>query len=78
MFDGFMCGVVGDELKMPHVMVATLYMLLQLVVSLVAVYLIPDTITVHWIYLGAMCMVLGLGYIAFVKKYYHLRILEIP
>ena len=65
--------LMANELKMPHVVVATLYMVLQLVVSLVAVYLIPDTIAAHWIYLGAMCVVFGLGYIAFVKKYYHLH-----
>ena len=65
--------LMANELKMPHVVVSTIYMVLQLMVSLVAVYLIPDTVVAHWIYLAAVCVVFGLGYIVFKMKYYHLH-----
>ena len=50
-----------------------LYMGLQLVISLVMVYLIPDTVLAHWIYLVAVIVVLVLAYVVFMKKYYHLH-----
>lgn len=65
--------LMANELKMPHVVVSTIYMLLQLVVSLVAIYLIPDSIAAHWMYFAAVAIVMGLGYICFMKKYYHLH-----
>lgn len=65
--------LMANELKMPHVVVSTIYMLLQLAVSLVAIYLIPDTIATHWLYFAAVASILGLGYILFMKKYYHLH-----
>lgn len=65
--------LMANELKMPHVVVSTIYMVLQLLVSLVAIYLIPDTIAAHWIYLAVVCVVFGLGYILFKMKYYHLH-----
>lgn len=65
--------LMANELKMPHVVVSTIYTVLQLIVSLVAIYLIPDTIVAHWIYFGAMSLVFGLGYIVFKMKYYHLH-----
>jgi len=65
--------LMANELKMPHVVVSTIYMVIQLVISLIAVYLIPDTTAAHWIYFGVMSLVLGLGYIAFKMKYYHLH-----
>lgn len=65
--------LMANELKMPHVVVSTIYMVLQLIVSLIAIYLIPDTIAAHWIYLAIVCVVFGLGYIAFKMKYYHLH-----
>ena len=65
--------LMANELKMPHVVVSLIYMGLQLVVSLVAIYLIPDTLVAHWIYFIAMAVVFALGYIAFKMKYYHLH-----
>lgn len=65
--------LMANELKMPHVVVSAIYMVLQLIVSLVAVYLIPDTVVAHWIYLAAVCVVFGLGYILFKMKYYYLH-----
>lgn len=37
------------------------------------VYLVPDTVLAHWIYLVAVALVLVCGYVVFMKKYYHLH-----
>ena len=65
--------LMANELKMKHVVVSSLYMAMQLLVSLIAIYLIPDTIAAHWIYFIGAALVFGFGYIAFMKKYYHLH-----
>jgi hypothetical protein len=43
------------------------------VISLVMVYLIPNTVLAHWIYLVGVIVVLCLGYVVFMKKFYHLH-----
>ena len=65
--------LMANELKIPHVVVSTIYMALQLLVSLIMIFIIPDTPTAHWIYFGVAALVFGLGYIAFKMKYYHLH-----
>lgn len=65
--------LMANELKMSHVTVSLIYMVLQLVISLALIYVVPDTILAHWIYFGGVAMVLGLGYILFMMKYYHLH-----
>ena len=65
--------LMANELKMPHVVVATIYMVMQLAVSLVAIYVVPDTVVAHWIYLVGAAVVMGIAYIAFKMKYYHLH-----
>ena len=65
--------LMANELGMSHVVVSLLYMGLQLVVSLVMVYVIPDTVLAHWIYLIAVILLLVLAYVLFMKKYYHLH-----
>lgn len=65
--------LMANELKMPHVVVSTIYMVLQLIVSLVAIYLIPDTIAAHWVYFIGVAIVFAAGYVAFKMKYYHLH-----
>ena len=65
--------LMANELKIPHVVVSTIYMVLQLVVSLVAIYLVPDTVVAHWIYLVVMAFVLAVAYVLFKMKYYHLH-----
>ena len=62
-----------NELKIGHVKVSLLYMVLQLVVSLGFVYLIPNTVVAHWIYFVSVLLVLGVAYILFKMKYYHLH-----
>ena len=65
--------LMANELKIGHVKVSLLYTFLQLSVSLGFIYLCPDTIAAHWIYLFGAIVVLGLAYILFKKKYYHLH-----
>lgn len=65
--------LMANELKMGHVTVSLIYFGLQLVISLVMVYLIPDTVLAHWIYLICVGLVLVGAYVVFMKKYYHLH-----
>ena len=65
--------LMANELKMGHVTVSLIYFGLQLVISLVMVYLVPNTVLAHWIYLVAVAIVLALAYVLFMKKYYHLH-----
>ena len=65
--------LMANELKMSHVTVSLLYMGMQLVVSLGFIYLIPNTIAAHWIYLLCMCVVFAIAYVAFKMKYYYLH-----
>ena len=65
--------LMANELGMNHVVVSIIYMVLQLAISLVMVYLIPNTPLAHWIYLVAVLIVLAAAYLLFMKKYYHLH-----
>ena len=65
--------LMANELKMSHVMVSLIYMVLQLIVSLGFIYLCPNTLLAHWIYFLCAAAVMGLAYILFMKKYYHLH-----
>lgn len=65
--------IMANELGMSHVMVSLIYMGIQLVISLVMVYLIPNTVVAHWIYLIIVVLLLVVAYVLFMKKYYHLH-----
>jgi len=65
--------LMANELKIPHVTVSTIYMALQLAVSLIAIYVVPDTIAAHWIYLVCSGVVMAVAYVLFKMKYYHLH-----
>ncbi len=65
--------IMANELNIGHVKVTLLYMAMQLAVSLGFVYLCPNTVMSHWIYLVASFVVLGIIYVGFMKKYYHLH-----
>lgn len=65
--------IMANELKIGHVKVASLYMVMQLVLSLGFIYLCPDTIFAHWVYLIGASTVLAIVYVLFMKKYYHLH-----
>ena len=65
--------LMANELKMGHVQVTSIYMALQLAISLVFIYVVPDTVLAHWMYLVVVVAVLALAYLVFMKKYYHLH-----
>lgn len=65
--------LMANELKMSHVVVSLLYMAMQLVVSLGFIYLCPNTVLAHWIYLVGAAAVLAVVYVVFKMKYYHLH-----
>ena len=65
--------LMANELKIGHVKVSLLYMAMQLVVSLGFIYVCPSTVLAHWAYLLGAVVVLGVAYVLFKKKYYHLH-----
>ena len=65
--------LMANELKMSHVAVSLLYMGIQLVVSLGFIYLCPNTVLAHWIYLIGAGIVLAVAYVVFMRKYYYLH-----
>lgn len=65
--------LMANELKIGHVKVSSLYMAMQLVISLGFIYLCPDNVACHWMYLVGALFVLSLAYVLFKKKYYHLH-----
>ena len=62
--------LMANELKMPHVVVSSIYMTLQMVVSFGMIILHVN----HWAYLGCILGVLIVIYVSFKKKYYHLHV----
>ena len=66
--------LMANELKIGHVKVSLLYMTMQLVVSLGFIYLCPQTVLAHWIYLIGAVVVLAVAYVLFKKKYYYLHV----
>lgn len=65
--------LMANELKIGHVKVSSLYMAMQLIISLGFIYLCPDNVACHWMYLVGALFVLSLAYVLFKKKYYHLH-----
>lgn len=65
--------LMANELKIGHVKVTSLYMVMQLAVSLGFIYICPDTVLCHWMYLIGALVVLAVAYVLFMKKYYHLH-----
>ena len=65
--------LMANELKIGHVKVSSFYMILQLALSLLFIYGVPDTVVAHWIYLVAVVVVLAIAYVLFMRKYYHLH-----
>ena len=65
--------IMANELGMSHVIVSFIYMAVQLLISLIMVYLIPNSLVAHWIYLISVGILLVAAYVLFMKKYYHLH-----
>lgn len=65
--------LMANELGMNHMVVSSLYMIIQLIISLVMVYLIPNTLVMHWLYLIVVGFILVGAYIMFMKRFYPLH-----
>lgn len=65
--------LMANELKMSHITVSLIYAGLQLAISLGFIYLCPNTIVAHWIYLMVAALILAVAYVLFKMKYYHLH-----
>ena len=61
--------LMANELRIPHVMVSTLYMVMQLLISF-GMILLPMK---HWIYMCIVFAIFGSAYLLFMWKYYHLH-----
>lgn len=61
--------LMANELKIPHVVVSSFYMILQLTVSVGLVVFIDRA----WTYTGITLLVLALAYIGFKRKYFYLH-----
>ena len=65
--------IMANELGISHVIVSLVYMAVQLAISLVMVYLVPDNILAHWIYVVVVLACLIAVYVWFMRRYYHLH-----
>lgn len=61
--------LMANELGIPHLAVSAFYMALQLIISLGAICLPVN----EWLYFGGVLIVLGVCYVLFKRKYYHLH-----
>lgn len=61
--------LMANELKMPHVLVSSIYMVLQLAISF-GLILIPMN---HYLYMGIIIIALAAVYLVFMKRNYHLH-----
>ena len=61
--------IMANELKVPHEIVSSAYILIQLIISLGLIYLSK----IHWVYFVVAVIVLCIAYLLFMKKYYHLH-----
>lgn len=61
--------LMANELKIPHVVVSSVYMGTQLLLSF-GLILLPFN---HWAYFGIVLVILTVIYVWFKKKYYHLH-----
>lgn len=61
--------LMANELKMPHVLVSSIYAGLQLLISF-GLILLPIN---HWLYSGGILLLFCIIYLLFKKRYYHLH-----
>lgn len=61
--------LMANELKMPHIAVASIYAGIQLIVSIGLMFMNVN----KWIYSIAVIVVLGMAYVIFIIKNYHLH-----
>lgn len=61
--------LMANELKMPHVLVSSIYMALQLAISAGLIFLPVN----HYLYMGLIIVALATAYLIFMKRNYHLH-----
>ena len=61
--------IMANELGLSHPLVSTIYMLMQLLISF-GLILFPIK---HWIYMCIVFVIIGIAYLLFMKKFYHLH-----
>lgn len=61
--------IMANELKIPHVIVSSIYIVLQLLISFGLLFLHIN----HYLYLGLVIVTLAVVYVLFMKKKYHLH-----
>lgn len=61
--------LMANELKMPHVLVSSIYMAMQLAISFGLIF-IPFN---HYLYMGIIILALAAAYLLFMKRNYHLH-----
>lgn len=63
--------IMSNELKMRHTLVSVIYMFLQLLISFGLILIIGSGM--EWIYFGGIILILAVGYLVFMKKFYYLH-----
>lgn len=63
--------IMSNELKMRHTVVSVVYMFLQLLISFGLILVIGTGM--EWIYFGGIILILAVGYLVFMKKFYYLH-----
>lgn len=66
--------IMANEVGLSHVTVSLIYAALQLAITMVMIYLIPNNITEHWIYIICVLILLCYAYILFMRKFFHLHL----
>ena len=61
--------IMANELKLPHTLVSSLYMAMQLAISAGLIFLPIN----HYLYLGMVIIALATAYLLFMRKNYHLH-----
>jgi len=65
--------LMANELHISHPLVSGIYMLIQALISSVFIFLIPNTVVAHWVFLLCIVILLTIIYWLFMKKYYPLH-----
>lgn len=63
--------IMSNELKMRHTVVSLIYMMMQLLISFGLILLRNSW--AEWLYFGGIIVILALGYLVFMKKFYYLH-----
>ena len=62
--------IMANELKIPHVVVSTVYAVLQVAIGAAFLYSGDH----HWTYVAVVLIVLSIAYVLFKRRYFHLHV----